>query len=58
LESVGGPASIELTMNRVTKYAKRLRPAPAVGVLLNDGRVVSVPRADLKRRLPKLAGRA
>jgi hypothetical protein len=45
-------------MNRATKYAKRLRPAPAVGVLLNNGRVVSVPRGDLRRLLPKLAGRA
>ena len=45
-------------MNRATKYAKRLRPAPAVGVLLNDGRVISVPQADLKRLLPKLADRA
>ena len=45
-------------MNRATKSAKRLRPAPTVGVLLNDGRVISVPQADLKRLLPKLAGRA
>ena len=44
-------------MNRATKFAKRLRPAASVGVLLNDGRVVAVPRADLKRLLPKLAGR-
>ena len=45
-------------MNRVTKSAKRRRPAYAVAILLNDGRVVSVPQADLKRLLPKLAGRA
>ena len=45
-------------MNRATRYAKRLRRAPAVGVLLNDGRVVPVTQADLKRLLPKLAGRA
>jgi hypothetical protein len=45
-------------MNRATKLAKRLRPAPAVGVLLNDGSVVSVPRRDLKRLLAKLSSRA
>jgi hypothetical protein len=45
-------------MNRAIQYAKRLRRAPAVGVLLNDGRVVSVPRPDLKRLLPKLADKA
>jgi hypothetical protein len=44
-------------MNRATTLAKRLRPTPAVGVLLNDGRVISVPRADVKRLLPKLAAR-
>jgi hypothetical protein len=48
---------LEHTMNRVTRYARRLRRAPAVGILLNDGRVVPVPRAELKRLLPKLAGR-
>ena len=44
-------------MNRAAKYAKGLRPAPAVGVVLNDGRVIAVPRADLKRLLPRLAAR-
>jgi hypothetical protein len=45
-------------MNRAARYAKRLSPAPTVGILLNDGRVISVPRRNLKRLLPKLAGRA
>jgi hypothetical protein len=53
-----GITILERTMNRPTRYAKRLRRAPAVGVLLNDGRVIFVPQADLKRLLPKLAGRA
>jgi hypothetical protein len=44
-------------MNRPAKYAKRLRRARAVGILLNDGRVISVPRRDLKRLLPRLAAR-
>jgi hypothetical protein len=30
-------------MKRVTEYAGRLRRARAVGILLNDGRVVSYP---------------
>ena len=44
-------------MNRPAKYAKRLRRSPAIGIVLNDGRVISVPRADLKRLLPRLAAR-
>jgi hypothetical protein len=52
-----GITILERTMNAATKYVKRLRPAPAVGVLLNDGRVISVPRADLKRLLPRPAAR-
>ena len=58
MERRRGISILERTMNRVTKSAKRLRPAHAVSILLNDGRVISVPQTDLKRLLPKLAGRA
>jgi hypothetical protein len=58
LERRRGISILERTMNRVAKYAERLWPTPAVGILLNDGRVISVPRGDLKRLLPKLASRA
>jgi hypothetical protein len=51
-------------MRRVTEYTARLRRGPAVGILLNDGRVVSRPlrpasvAADLKRVLTRRADKA
>jgi hypothetical protein len=64
LERLPGMSILERTMNRATEYAKRLRRVPAVGILLTDGRVVSVPLrptsliGNLKRFLTRLAGRA
>jgi hypothetical protein len=62
LERGRGIAILERTMKRATEYAGRLRRARAVGILLNDGRVVSYPlrptslAGDLKRLLTRLAG--
>jgi hypothetical protein len=58
-----GPASIGLTMNLATRNP-RLRRATAVGVLLTNGQVISVPvprsgpRRDLGRVVARLASRA
>jgi hypothetical protein len=51
-------------MSRVTEYTAGRRRRPAVGILLNDGRVVSHPlqptsfAGDLKRFLTRLARKA
>jgi hypothetical protein len=51
-------------MNFVTKSSRRLRRAPAVGVLLTNGRVISVPvprsalRRDAGRVVARLSNRA
>lgn len=56
-------SNLERTMRLASKYLTRRRRRPAVGILLNDGRVVpyplrpTSPLGDLQRFLRGLAGK-